>query len=155
MKDFFTGEYPELVKLLNERARLADEYLGLTLRLKEALEADDMERLEACIEERGGLIKALEASGRELEAPMRLYNDYVSGLRGPDARLAAAMDALGQTRDIFMRVSGLDRDNMDAMSALMGKTADEGKKLKGSRQGVGKYAQRDVVFPPSFIDELK
>lgn len=155
MKDLFTGVYPRLVELLKKRLPLAEEYLALTLSLKEAVEAEDTGRIAACIAERGELIKAIETSYQELEEPMKQYNDYVSRLNGPDSRLKEAREVLGKTRDAFIRVSEIDRANMEAISAIMGRTAGEGKKLKDSRQGVGKYAQKDSILPPSFIDELK
>lgn len=152
MTEYRDEMHAGLMARLEERRQLAEGYYAKTRALADALGGDEYDRVSACVDARAELAAAIDGLSRALEVPMRAYTAYRDRAPAGDARVQEAEAALAQTREIFEAVQALDRGNMAALRGLMGAAAEEGKKLTKSREGIGKYAQKDLIFTPGIFD---
>lgn len=141
-----------MMQLLTRRESLVGSYHELAQRQKQALTLDDMDALNKALTERAALIEEINAVNKELEKPLERYLAVKAGL---GAAAAEPEESIARTRQLLESAQELDRANMGSVRELMRQAGDGVKKMTKSREGIGKYAQRDYMFSPGYIDELK
>lgn len=124
------------MEALKERLRLMEEYLDLTQQQADAIAEDDHDKLLAGLKKRDELIAAVNA------------------LKIEEAG-AGSEEIIARTKSVAAAISKLDEKNAEGVRAMMSATSDEGKKITKSREGIGKYTQKDFQYGPGFINELK
>lgn len=130
---------------LNERLALAEKYNELTHAQKKSIEADDANALLTSLKERGSLIEAIERVSEELAAL-----EKASAGKSPSEEAKAV---ISRTRELFSEVLDIDKENMAAVNKLMAQTSAQGKNLTKSRDGISKYAQKNMQYDPGFFDK--
>lgn len=148
MADFFKDTYPGLIRMLDERRGLAEQYLTQAQKLNSLIENDETETIVALLDERAPLLDRIGALTEALKAPLAEYRALPGGKT--DARAESLID---ETRERLTAAQALDKSTMEAIQALKGAAADEGKKLTKSREGIEKYGQKDMIFSPGFFDQ--
>jgi len=144
--DNITDKYAALLARMEQREKLAAEYLELTKKQEAAIAGDDDETLLAAIDERERLAAELDIMSAETAEPIReLYKSKLN--------MSVIDEILERTRVILTECLELDRKNMKDIKAQMNKATNDSRDLKKRREGINRYAQTDYIFTPSVLDE--
>lgn len=135
----------DYLEKLKERLDFAGKYNELTRQQEKALADDDADALLASIKERGKLIEAIDKVSAEI-ASLEETGANKSGSR-------EMQEVTDRTKALFSEALSLDKKNAAALGALMTQTSQQGKNIAKSRDGIGKYAQKGIYYPPGYIDQ--
>lgn len=131
--------------LLDSYLALAQEYKDLTYKQAQAIEDEDVEALKVCIDQRAKLIETIDAQSAKIKVIAEQ-----AGYSEPDVA-----ETLAQVKKIFETVRLLDTKNITAIKSMMMTISEEGKKVSKSREGIGKYGQKDMHVSPGYINKLQ
>ena len=151
MNGFSKDEAARLLELLTEELELFTQFRDLTANQMELIAADEIDALNASLDQKEQIIEKIKGLHQESEVLMQSYVLYSANEEG----ISNEIDALAERRREMMELCAKLSEGVlsEAQGKSMGYTGkiDE---ISRNRKGVGAYIQ-DVENKPEMFDKMR